>query len=188
MGLIQNMPEDIPTTNALDYIEDPEELNEYGLSIDRYLAFGTTPNAIPHPPKDGEIVTYQVKVECVGQAHKRRADGEVRYRSDLTILSVARVGEELPADYTPEPTAAQKRAVEKARAAAEQAERDEAERAEREHNEPPMFDEDGDPIAIDAHGGPPEDGDVVDCEVVEDDEDQGDNGDNVVQFSDKSKT
>lgn len=147
--LVTNKPEDLPSGNDLDNIEDPDspEFNEYG-SIDRFLAFGTTPKALAHPPKDGEVVTYQVKVECIGQAHKRRADGEVRYRSELSILSVARVGEDLPPDFTPEPTAAQKRREEKARAAAEQAEKDEAERAEAEHNEPPMFDEDGNPVSV----------------------------------------
>lgn len=179
MALITDAPEDLPSGNDLDYIEDPDgELDEDGLSIDRYLAFGTTPKAIPRPPKDGEIVTYQVKVECVGQAHKRRADGEMRYKSDLTILSVARLGDELPPDYTPEPTAAQKRKIEKAKAAAEQAERDEAERDEGELNEPPMFDEDGDPISADAPrppdgDDPPADDGVAPEPAGEDDADYG---------------
>lgn len=195
MALVTDAPEDLPSSNDLDYIEDPDELDEDGLSIDRYLAFGTTPKAIPRPPKDGEIVTYQVKVECIGQGHKKRADGEMRYRSELSILSVARVGEDLPPDYTPPPTAAQKRKAEKAKAAAEQAERDEAERAEAEHNEPPMFDEDGNPVSIDA---PRPADDEVDAEVEDDDEradgpwpgdvdHPGDeDGGTVVQFSDGS--
>lgn len=171
MALITDQPEDLESSNDLDRIEDPDspEFNEYG-SIDRFLAFGTTPKALAHPPKDGEIVTYQVKVECIGQAHKRRADGEVRYRSELSILSVARVGEELPPDFAPEPTAAQKRREEKARAAAEQAEKDEAERAEAESNEPPMFDEDGEPVSIDAPRPPADPDGVVDAEIVEDDD------------------
>ena len=36
----------------------------------------------------------------------------------------------------------------KAKAAAEKAAREKAERAEREHNEPPMFDEEGDPFFV----------------------------------------
>lgn len=100
MALITDKPEELQPQNDLDDIEDPDDVNEYGLSIDRYLAFGTTPKAIPNPPRDGEVVTYQVKVECVGQAHKRRTDGEMRYRSELTILSVARSGDDLPPDFS----------------------------------------------------------------------------------------
>lgn len=98
MTLIKDQPDGLKTTNDLDDIDDPE-LDEDGLSIDRYLAFGTTPRALPNPPKRGEIVVYQVKVECVGESWKERSDGEIRYSSDVHILSAARVGEELPPDF-----------------------------------------------------------------------------------------
>jgi hypothetical protein len=98
MGLITDKPEDLKPQNDLDDIHDPE-LDDYGLSIDRYLAFGTSPNAVPNPPKEGEIVEYRVKVTCKGEAWGTRGDGEKRYRSELTILSVARAGQELPPDY-----------------------------------------------------------------------------------------
>lgn len=135
MAEIKDKPKDLPTANALDDIEvDPDT----GLSIDRYLAFGTTPRALPNPPRDGDVVVYKVKVECVGQAHKRRTDGEVRYRSELEILSVARVDEDLPPDY--ESDAARKKREKK--------EADEAEaqaKAEAAENQPPLMDETGAP-------------------------------------------
>lgn len=98
MTLITDKPDDLESTNALDRVEDPD-LDDDGTSIDRYLGFGTTPRAIVNPPKRGEIVTYQVKVECVGESWKERSDGEIRYSADLHVLSVARVGEELPPDF-----------------------------------------------------------------------------------------
>jgi hypothetical protein len=98
MTLITDKPEDLDSTNELDHVDDPE-LNDDGTSIDRYLAFGTTPRPITNPPKRGEVVTYQVKVECVGEGWKERSDGEIRYSTDLHVLSVARVGDELPPDF-----------------------------------------------------------------------------------------
>lgn len=157
--LITDKPEDLPSGNALDDVDDPDDTDEYGLSIDRYLAFGTTPKAIPRPPHDGEVVTYTVKVECVGQAHKRRADGEMRYKSELTILSVARVGEDLPPDYVPPPSAAQVAKEKKAAEAAEKAKRQAELDAETEENQPPMFGDNGeipdeDPDAIEGEREP----------------------------------
>lgn len=98
MGVDTTKASDHPSSNALDDIEDPD-LDDDGLTIDRYLAFGTTPRAIHNPPKDGEIVTYKVKVACAGEAWSYRTDGEKRYRADLNILSVARIDEELPPDF-----------------------------------------------------------------------------------------
>lgn len=122
-------PDYVPTTNELDNVEDPD-LNQHGLSIDRYLAFGTTPRALPNPPRDGEVVIYKVKVECVGQAHKRRSDGEIRYRSELEILSVARVDEDLPPDY--EKPSAKKKTKAQQEAEAEAAAAD---------DQPPLFED-----------------------------------------------
>lgn len=115
MGVDTTTASDHPSTNALDDIDDPE-LDEDGLSIDRYLAFGTTPRAIHNPPKPGEVVTYKVKVETTGESWKVRSDGEIRYSADLNILSVARIDEELPPDFK-----SKKQEQEEAKAAAKKA-------------------------------------------------------------------
>lgn len=95
MGKDQTKASDHPSTNALDSIvTDPDT----GLSIDRYLSFGGTPKAIPNPPKLGEVVEFRVKAEAVGDGRVRRTDGEMRYSCKLSIISVARAGEELPPD------------------------------------------------------------------------------------------
>lgn len=67
-----------------------------GLSIDAYVAFGGTPKAIPHPPKQDDIVTYMVKAECTGETHRRRQDGEMRYTRHMNIISVWKPGETEP--------------------------------------------------------------------------------------------
>lgn len=95
MGKDTTKASDHKSTNALAGIDvDPET----GLSIDRYLAFGTTPKAVPNPPKPGDIVEWRVKTECIGDGRRRRTDGEMRYSAALQILSVARAGEDLPPD------------------------------------------------------------------------------------------
>lgn len=163
--LVTDKPEDLPTGNDLDNVEDPDELDEYGLTIDRYVGFGTTPKAIPNPPKVDEIVEYRVKVVGRGDSRKRRTDGEMRYRSEVEILSVARAGDELPPDYEPPATAAQlaKAKREEERLAAEAAAA--VARAEVEENQPPMFTEDGDPLPADPDA---EHGDTFGAEPVVD--------------------
>lgn len=84
MAEVTEAPPDLPTTNALDAIIDPES----GLSIDAYLSFGSSPKALPSPPKIGDIATYLVKVECTGEARAIRTDGEMRYTRKLDILGV----------------------------------------------------------------------------------------------------
>lgn len=171
MSLIDEKPKDLPSTNTLDDVDDPD-LNQHGLSIDRYLAFGTTPRALPNPPKDGEVVVYKVKVECVGQAHKRRSDGEVRYRSDLEILSVARVDQELPPDF--EKTSAKRKTKAQQDAEAEAAAAD---------DQPPLFDEDGGASDEDYYDDGDEDQGDDNTLAAAEAEDEDEDDDNVVPFS-----
>lgn len=170
MALIQTMPEDIPTTNALHYIADPDE-QPTGERAEIYLS-GAHVATLENAPAGRERITMMVELEVVEESIRFTENGEteVPIRRCRRIGDMWRPGSERPP--TKEEIQAEQ-AREKARAAAERAEHEEAERAEKEHNEPPMFDEDGDPIAIDGPG--------------EDTEGQGDDGDNVVQFSDKSK-
>ncbi|UUG69227.1 hypothetical protein SEA_BARKLEY26_44 [Mycobacterium phage Barkley26] len=176
MGLIQDQPEDLPTTNALDAIVDPDE-EQGGERAEIYLSGAHVATLDNAPTGAGARVTLMVELEVVEEGHKYKENGDV----EVPIRRCKRIGDMwrpgTPKPPTKEEIAAQQAAA-KAKAAAEEAAREEAERAEQEHNEPPMFDEDGDPIEPDA---------VVDAEVVEDDEDQDAGGSNLVQFSDSSK-
>lgn len=79
--------------NDLDNVDiDPET----GLSIDAYVGFGGTPKALVNPPKVGDVVTYLVKAECVGDGRARRTDGEMRHSRKMNIISVWRPGETEP--------------------------------------------------------------------------------------------
>lgn len=184
MALIQTAPEDLPSTNALDYIDDPDaQQPEEGERAEIYLS-GSHVCTLDKAPRNRERITMMVDLEVT--AETVRANGD----ADVPVRTCKRIGDMYLPGTTRPPSKdelAAEAAREKARAAREKADQEEAERAEREHNEPPMFDEEGDPIAIDAPGGPTEDDDVANWEAVEDNESQGDDGDNVVQFSDKSK-
>lgn len=180
--LVQDKPEGLPSSNALDYIEDPDE-QPTGVRAEIYLS-GAHVATMDNAPAGRERITMMVELEVVEESIRFTENGEI----EVPIRRCRRVGDMwIPGTERP-PTKEEiqaEQAREKARAAAEQAEREEAERAEQEHNEPPMFDEEGNPISIDAPR-PPADDDVVDAEVVY--EDQADDPDNVVQFSDGAKS
>lgn len=181
MGLIQDQPEDLATTNALDAVEDPDQAPT-GERAEIYLSGAHVCTLDNAPTGAGARVTLMVELEVTEEGHKYKENGEI----EVPVRRCKRVGDMWRQGTQRPPTkeeiqAEQARA--KAKAAAEQAAREEAERAEQEHNEPPMFDEDGNPVSDDAPR-PPDD-DVVDAEVVDDDEDQG--AGNVVQFSDGGK-
>jgi hypothetical protein len=97
MALItdREAPSDVPTTNALDYIDDPDAGND---APDAYLSFGQTPAAYAEPPDVGEKRTYIVRVECVGQSESVRSDGEHRYGRKLSVLWAVREGQPKPPD------------------------------------------------------------------------------------------
>lgn len=184
MALITDQPEDLATTNALDGVEDPDE-PQSGERAEIYLS-GAHICTLENPPTGaGARVTLMVEVEVVEEGHKFKENGEV----EVPVRRCKRVGDMWKPGTQRPPTKEEikaQQAAAKAKAAAEQAERDEAERAESEKNEPPMFDEDGDPVSVDA---PRPDGDDENGPWPGDVDHQGvDAPDNVVDISDGSKT
>ncbi|QFG06049.1 hypothetical protein KDW75_gp47 [Mycobacterium phage Mercurio] len=185
MALVTDLPEDIPTTVTEppeDLEADPTRNREPGTGerAEIYLS-GAHVCTLDDAPGNRQRITLMCEVEVTEEAV--RANGD----DDVPIRKVRRIGDMyLPGTKRP-PTNEEIKAMAdaaKAKVAAEKAAQEEAERAEREHNEPPMFDEDGDPI-----------GDAKpDTEPAGDVEDQGDAGDqpadpdpSVVQFSDRKK-
>lgn len=184
MALIQTAPEDLPSTNALDYIDDPDaQQPEEGERAEIYLS-GSHVCTLDKAPRNRERITMMVDLEVT--AETVRANGD----ADVPVRTCKRIGDMYLPGTTRPPSKEElaiEAAREKARLAREQAERDEAERAEKELNEPPMFDEEGDPIAIDAPHPPADEDGEVDPEAVDVDVEGQDDEDDVVQFSDKSK-
>lgn len=76
MALITEPPADIPTTNALDGIEEPRQ----GVIIDAaYVRFaGTSTGSLDDPPELEESRIYIVKATCVGIDRRLRKDSEER--------------------------------------------------------------------------------------------------------------
>ena len=176
MALITDQPEDLASTNALDDVHDPDDDEASYERAEIYLS-GAHVATLDNPPTGpGARVTLMVELEVVEEGHKFKENGEIEVpvRRCRRVGDMWRPGTERPP--TKEEIAAQVAAA-KAKAAAEKAAQEEAERAESEHNEPPMFDEEGDPITLhpdqreDQDGPWPGDVDHQDA-------------DNVVQFSD----
>ncbi|QFG10127.1 hypothetical protein PBI_LEMURIA_47 [Mycobacterium phage Lemuria] len=177
MALITDLPEDLPTTVTAP----PEELEQdqapagTGERAEIYLS-GAHVCTLDNAPGNRQRITLMCEVEVTEEAV--RANGD----DDVPIRKVRRIGDMyLPGTSRP-PTNEEIKAMAdaaKAKAAAEKAAAEEAERAEKEHNEPPMFDEEGDPI----------DPDAPKADNLVGPEDQGDAGDSgVVQFSDRKPT
>lgn len=166
MALVTDLPEDIPTTVTEppeDLEADPTRNREPGTGerAEIYLS-GAHVCTLDDAPGNRQRITLMCEVEVTEEA--------VRANGDVPIRKVRRIGDMyLPGTKRP-PTNEEIKAMAdaaKAKVAAEKAAQEEAERAEREHNEPPMFDEDGDPI-----------GDAKpDTEPAGNVEDQGDAGD-----------
>ncbi|MCV7358511.1 hypothetical protein [Mycolicibacterium fluoranthenivorans] len=144
--LVTDKPEDIPTTNALDNVEDPDANLEIKPA---YLALGTTPAAVVNPPAVGDIEYFMVRTRCTGEhGPLLRSDGEVRYRRDLQIQAIWKPGD-------PEPE------IEKT-----QAQKDAESAAEAAANQPTLFDgqdPDADDEGVDGEGSD----DESDAEVEE---------------------
>lgn len=87
-------PADIPTTNALVNLVDPDADD----TPPAYLSFGSTPAAYGSPPEVGEKRTFIVRVECTGQSESVRTDGEHRYGRKLNILWAVEKGKAEPPD------------------------------------------------------------------------------------------
>ena len=170
MSLIDQKPSDLPSTNALDDIEDPAPAVEIPPA---YLSFGTTPCAIENPPADGDLVYYMVRARCTGEhGPVTRSDGEKRYKRDLKIQAIWLPDEDEP-ELEPEPAPKKKSKAEED-AEAEAAAADE---------QPALFevDDEDDVDGEDPDGGwDTEDDDTEDDGGEEYPEDDGE--DNVVPF------
>lgn len=181
--LVTDKPEDLPTTDALAELEDPDAPQPAGERAEIYLS-GAHVCTLDDAPKGLERITLMVELEVVEESIRFIENGE----TEVPIRRCRRVGDMwIPGAQRP-PTKEEiqaQQAAAKAKAAREQAEREEAERAEQEHNEPPMFDEDGNPVDPDAPQPPADDDE--DGPAADDEDQDADDGSNVVQFSDSSK-
>lgn len=174
MTLVTDKPEGLPTTNALDNIEDPDAPRPAGERAEIYLS-GAHVCTLDNAPSGLGRVTLMVELEVVEESIRFTENGDI----EVPIRRCKRIGDMwIPGSQRP-PTKEEIKeqvAAAKAKAAKEAADREEAERAEQEHNEPPMFDENGDPVDPEA----PQPADDAE------DQDAGDDS-NVVQFSDGAK-
>lgn len=94
MALVTDKPKDIPSSNDLDNVVDPDAND----AEPAYLSFGSTPAALSDPPEVGQVRTYIVRVECTGQSESVRTDGEHRYGRKLSILWAVLKGKAEPPD------------------------------------------------------------------------------------------
>lgn len=186
MGLITDKPEDLASTNALDGVQDPDA-PETGERAEIYLS-GAHVATLDNAPGGLGRVTLMVELEVTEESIRFTEDGQ----NEIPIRRCRRVGDMWRPGTERPPTKEEIKAMAdaaKAKAAAEAAEREEAERAEAEQNEPPMFDDEGNPISPDAPRPPADDEDQGDAvgrgELPADDGVAPDP--TVVQFSDKSK-
>lgn len=173
--LITDKPEDIPTTNALDGVEDPDQ-PEPGERTEVYLS-GTHVHTLNYSPHGLERMTFMVDVEVyeAGGVRFTGEDGETQ----VPICKVRRIGDMyLPGTQRP-PSKEEIKAMQaaaKAKAEAEKAAEEAAAEAEAAKIQPPLF---------------PGEGTDADAETGEqeyDDEDPGDDEpDNVARpdFSDR---
>ncbi len=174
--LVQDKPEGLPTTDALAELEDPDAPVPANERAEIYLS-GAHVCTLDNAPTNRQTITLMVELEVTEESVRANGDADVPIRRCRRIGDMWIPGTQRPPTKE-EIQAEQARA--KAKAAREQAEREEAERAEQEHNEPPMFDENGDPVDPEAPRPP------ADSEDGDEDQDDGD-GSNVVQFSDGTK-
>ncbi|MDQ2628392.1 MAG: hypothetical protein M3Y90_15540 [Actinomycetota bacterium] len=94
MAIVTEKPKDLPSSNDLDNVVDPDEND----AEPAYLSFGSTPTAMRNPPEVGETRTYVVRVECTGQSESVRTDGEHRYGRKLSVLWAVEKGKAEPPD------------------------------------------------------------------------------------------
>lgn len=169
MALVTDQPEDLPSGNDLDNVVDPDEQEEAGERAEIYLS-GAHVCTLDHAPSGLGRITLMVELEVSEEATRFTEDGD-----EIPIRRCRRIGDMwIPGTPKP-PTRDEIKAQQAAAKAKAQAEQLEAERAEQEENEPPMFDDEGNPI----------DQPAPDLSVVPDpDEDQGDEdqGDGLDEF------
>lgn len=140
MGLIQDQPEGLPSSNALDDVDDPDQ-EQAGERAEIFLS-GAHVATLDNAPAGLGRVTLMVELEVTEEATRFTEDGH-----EVPIRRCRRIGDMwIPGTPKP-PTRDEIKAAAAAAKAKEQAEQLAAEKAEQEENEPPMFDEDGEPIA-----------------------------------------
>lgn len=87
--LVTNKPEDVPTTDTLKSVPDPESHALQIPAIDAtFVKFtGTSGDVLDNPPEQDEERTYIVKAACKGYDIRTRADGERRVVAVMDITS-----------------------------------------------------------------------------------------------------
>lgn len=143
MALIQDQPEDLPTTDALTDVEDPDA-EEAGGRAEIFLS-GAHVATLDNAPDGLGRVTLMVELEVTEEATRFTEDG-----MEVPIRRCRRVGDMWRPGTPKPPTREEIKAAQAAAKAKAQAEQMEAERAEQDENEPPMFDDEGNPIDKDA--------------------------------------
>lgn len=145
MALVQDQPEDLPSGNDLDDVVDPDEdQDEAGERAEIFLS-GAHVATLDHAPNGLGRVTLMVELEVTEEATRFTEDGQ-----EVPIRRCRRIGDMwIPGTPKPPTRDEIKEQVAAAKAKA-QAEQLAAERAEQEENEPPMFDDEGNPIDKDA--------------------------------------
>lgn len=101
-----------------------------------YLKLGTSPYAVDAPPERGDERIYCVKLVCKGKNEKDMADGKVRHERSMHCVKMWPIDEDEPEDpKTDEELAAE--------------------------NQPPLYDDNGDPVDGDEYGAEADDADNV---------------------------
>ncbi|SCX34496.1 hypothetical protein [Mycolicibacterium fluoranthenivorans] len=135
--LVTDQPEDLPTTNALDGVVDPDAPS--GERTEVYLS-GAHVHTLDYSPRGLERMTFMVDVEVyeAGGVRFTGEDGETQ----VPICKVRRIGDMyLPGTQRP-PSKDEIKAMQakaKAEAEAKAAAEKEAEEAEAANNQPPLY-------------------------------------------------
>lgn len=164
MALVDEKPQDLPSTNALDGVEDPDAQPE-GERAEIYLS-GAHVATLDDAPKGLGRVTLMVELEVTEESIRFTEDGqnEIPIRRCRRVGDMWRPGEQRPAPKSKKKTKAQEDAEAEAAAADDQ---------------PPLFDDDGGASDEDYYDDGDEDqgdGNTLAAAEAEDD-------DNVVPFS-----
>lgn len=93
MSNITEKPTGLPTGNTID----PDPLVE---TDGAYIGFRSTNIRLENPPEIGDTRVLMARVECIGDGHKKMADGELRDTRALKVLAVWEPGKK-PADQDP---------------------------------------------------------------------------------------
>lgn len=96
MGVDTTTATDHPSTDSLRDI--PADLLG-GPPPPAYYVFSQSPSAMETPLADGDTATLVMRVKCTGEhGPLTRKDGEKRYRRDLAVQAVWKLGDPEPPD------------------------------------------------------------------------------------------